>query len=115
MLTPLSRPLFAALEAYMAAARVEGRCAARRRCQRGTPWLRTNGVNTNSAAAKVLNSDRSGKKVRPGTPGEIKSRLTGVPKRSLCKKKHEICGDPISADPICPFRILFFFHLFILC
>ena len=35
-------------------------------------WLRTNGVNTNGAAAKVFAFDRLGKKVRPGTFGEIK-------------------------------------------
>ena len=34
--------------------------------------LRTNGVNTNGAAAKVMNSDRLGKRVRPGTFGKIK-------------------------------------------
>ena len=38
--------------------------------QRGG-WLRTNGVNTNGAAAKVMNSDGLGKKVRPGTFGNI--------------------------------------------
>ena len=36
-------------------------------------WLRTNGVNTNGAAAKVINFDRLGKKVRPGTFGNIKA------------------------------------------
>ena len=36
------------------------------------PWLRTNGVNTNGAAAKVMTFDRLGKKVRPVTFGEIK-------------------------------------------
>ena len=66
-----------------------------------TPWLRTNGVDTNGAAAEVMVFDRLGKKVRPGTFGEYKSRLTGGPKKSLCQK-HEICSDPISADPICP-------------
>ena len=35
-------------------------------------WLRTNGVNTNGAAATVMNFDRLGKKIRPGTLGEIK-------------------------------------------
>ena len=39
---------------------------------RCSPWLRTNGVNTNGAAAKVMDFDRLGKKVRPGTFGEIK-------------------------------------------
>ena len=36
-----------------------------------TTWLRTNGVNTNGAAAEVMNFDRLGKKVRPGTFGNI--------------------------------------------
>ena len=35
-------------------------------------WLRTNGVNTNGAGAKVMSFDRLGKKVRPGTFGKIK-------------------------------------------
>ena len=33
--------------------------------------LRTNGFNTNGAAANVMNFDRLGKKVRPGTFGNI--------------------------------------------
>ena len=40
--------------------------------ERERDWLRTNGVNTNGAAAKVMNFDRLGKKVRPGTFGKIK-------------------------------------------
>ena len=35
-------------------------------------WLRANGGNTNGAAAKVTTFDRLGKKVRPGTLGNIK-------------------------------------------
>ena len=50
------------------------------------PRLRTNGVNTNGAAAKVMNVDRLGEKVRPGTFGNIKSRLMAVPKTSLCQQ-----------------------------
>ena len=34
--------------------------------------LRTNEVNTNGAAAKVMNVDRLGKKVRTGAFGKIK-------------------------------------------
>ena len=34
-------------------------------------WLRTNGVNTNGAAAKVMYFDGLGKKVRPATFGKI--------------------------------------------
>ena len=60
-------------------------------------WLRTNGV-----AAKVMNFDSLGQKVRPGTFGKKK-----VGKREYSKspfvKRHEICSDPIGADPICPF------------
>ena len=35
-------------------------------------WLRTNGVNTNGAAAKTINFERLMEKVHPGTFGEIK-------------------------------------------
>ena len=35
-------------------------------------WLRTNGVNTNGANAKVNNLDRLGKKVHPVAFGNIK-------------------------------------------
>ena len=38
----------------------------------GFARLRTNGVNNNGAAAKEMNFDRLGKKVRPGTFGKIK-------------------------------------------
>ena len=38
----------------------------------GRPWLRTNGVDTNGAAAKVRDFGRLGEKVRPGTFGKIK-------------------------------------------
>ena len=50
-------------------------------------WLRTNGVNTNGAAAKVMNFDRSGKRYALALSGRYKSRLMGVPKRSLCQKQ----------------------------
>ena len=36
------------------------------------PWLRTHGVNAHGAAAKVMNFDGLGKKVRPGTFGKTK-------------------------------------------
>ena len=36
---------------------------------RSDTWLRTNGVNTNGATAKVMKFDRLGKKVRPGHLG----------------------------------------------
>ena len=47
-----------------------------------TIWLRTNGVNTNGAGAKVINFDILGKK----HVWEDKSRLTGVPKSPSFKK-----------------------------
>ena len=65
-------------------------------------WLPTNGVNANGAAAKVANFDRLGKKVRPGTLGNIKVYQREYPK-SASVKKLEVCSDPISADPVCPF------------
>ena len=67
------------------------------------PWLRTNGVSTARAAAKVMNFDRLRKKGTPWQFWEDKSRLTGYPKGPSAEKKHKICSDPISADPICPF------------
>ena len=62
-----------------------------------TVWLRTNGVNTHGAAAKVTNVERLGWHFR-----EDESRLTGVPKKFL-RQEHEIRSDPIRADPICRF------------
>ena len=43
-------------------------------------WLRTNGVNTNGAAANVMNFDGLEKKVRPGTFREIKVGEREYPK-----------------------------------
>ena len=39
---------------------------------RAAGWLRTAGVNTHGAAAKVMVFDSLGKKVRPGTFGKVK-------------------------------------------
>ena len=64
--------------------------------------LRTKGVSTKGAAAKVMKFDSLGKKVRPGTFGDIKICSREYPK-SPSVKKHGICSDPINADPICPF------------
>ena len=44
----------------------------RRVLGRGGAWLRTNGVNTNGAAAKAMDFDGLGNKVRSGTFGKIK-------------------------------------------
>ena len=57
-------------------------------------WLRTTGVNTNRAAAKGMTFDRLGKKVHPGTLGNIKIGQRRYPK-SPSVKKHEIPSDPI--------------------
>ena len=50
-------------------------------------WLRTNGVNTNGAAAIVMISDRLRKKGTPWHFWESKSMLTVVRKKSLCQNK----------------------------
>ena len=59
-------------------------------------WLRTNGVNTNGAAANVINLARLGRKVRPGTFEKIEVGERGYPE-SPSVKKNEICSYPISA------------------
>ena len=66
------------------------------------PGQRSQLVADEWAAAKVMNFDRSGKKVRPGTLGKIKVGSRECPK-SPSVKKHEIRSDPISADPVRPF------------
>ena len=48
-------------------------------------WLRTNRINTHGAAAKVMNFERFGEKGKPWHFFGGKSRLTGVPKKSLCQ------------------------------
>ena len=53
-------------------------------CRRS--WLPTNGVDTNGATAEVIDFLQIGKNIRPGTLGNIKVGLTGVPKKSLCQK-----------------------------
>ena len=65
-------------------------------------WLRTNGVNTNGAAAKVMNFVRLGKQIRPVTFWEDKSRLTGVPKKSLRRKNMKFAAAPLVLNPIVP-------------
>ena len=48
-------------------------------------WLRTNGVNPNRAAAKVMIFDRLGEKGTPWHFWEYESRSTGVPKKFICQ------------------------------
>ena len=67
--------------------------------------LRTNGVDTDGPAAKVIIFEGLGEKVRPGTFGKIKVGQREYPK-SPSVRKHETSSDPISADPICPFPIV---------
>ena len=49
-------------------------------------YMRTNGVNTNGAAAEVMNSERFRRKVRPGTSGNIKAGKREYPKIPLSTK-----------------------------
>ena len=66
-------------------------------------WLRTNGVSTDRAAAKVRSSDRLGKKVHPGTFGRIKVGERGYPKSpSVQNIKFEVT--PLVLIPFVPFR-----------
>ena len=57
------------------------------------PWLRTNGVNTNGAAAKVMNFDKLWKKVC-----EIDRFVQIGIQKSV--DKCDVHSDTISADPI---------------
>ena len=65
--------------------------------------LRTNGVNTNGAAAKVMSFVRLGKKVRPGTFGNIEVGKREYPKGPSVKT-HDIYNDPLVLIPFLPFR-----------
>ena len=51
-------------------------------------YIITSGVKTVMGPPQVTNFDRLGKKVRPGTFGEDKSRLTGGPQKPLCQQAH---------------------------
>ena len=83
--------------------------AARGLAELPVPRSRTDGVDSNGAAAKVRNSDfdRLGKKVHPGTLGEDKSRSTGVPKKFLCQmSKHmQFAVTPLVLTPFVPFQV----------
>ena len=63
------------------------------------PWLRTNGVNTNGAAAKVRTFDGLGKEVRLGTFGNIQVGKREYP-QSPSVEQQKIRSDPMSADPM---------------
>ena len=68
-----------------------------------SPWLRTNGINTNGAAAEVMNFDRLGKKVRPVTFGKIKAGSREYPK-SPSIKNMEFAVTPLVLTPFAHFR-----------
>ena len=79
--------------------RVGGRGFLLHRC---VPWLRTHGVNTNRAAAKVINFDRLGKKVCPGSAGKINMKFAeGVP---ICQTNMIFAVTPLVLTPFVPFR-----------
>ena len=69
-----------------------------------TCWLQTNGVNTHGAAAKVMIVDGLGKTNTPLHFWEDKSKLTGMPKRSLCQKNMFVTVIPLVLTPFVPFR-----------
>ena len=63
-------------------------------------WLRTNGVNTNGAAATSnIHVDSLGEKGTPWHFWKIDVGQREYPKGPSVNK-FEICSDPISADPI---------------
>ena len=72
---------------------------------RGSVRLRTDGVRTNGAAAKVMNFERWGKRGTPWHFWEDKSSLTGVPKKSLFQKHfNKNTVSPSVLTPFVPFR-----------
>ena len=63
--------------------------------------MRTNGVNTNGAAAKAMNFDGFGKKIRPATFGKIKAGQR--------EKNNEFGVTPlVLLTPFVPLRALLF-------
>ena len=66
------------------------------------------------AAAKVMSFDSLGKKVRPGTILEGKSRLTAeVPKKPSAKKHINIAVTPLVLTPSVPFSEYTYISLYI--
>ena len=70
---------------------------------RGGIWLLTNVVNTNGAAAKVMNFDRLGKKVRPGTLG-ISKKVDGSTQKVPLSKNMTFAVTPLVLTPFVSFR-----------
>ena len=58
------------------------------------------GVNTDGAAAEVMNLDRLEKRYALALLGRYKW-VNGSTPKGPSVKKHEIRSDPVSADPIC--------------
>ena len=69
-------------------------------------WLRTSGVNTNGAAAKVMTFDRFGEKGTPWHFWEGSSRLTGVPTKLPLSTSMTFGVTPLVLTPFVPFRDL---------
>ena len=67
-----------------------------------TPWLRTNGINTNGVAAKITMFYRLGKNVRDNYIWTDVDRL--VPNKSLCQKNMNLAVTPLVLTPFVPFR-----------
>ena len=68
-------------------------------------WPQTNGVNTSGAAAEVMSFDGLGKKVRPGTFGEIKVGYREYPKSTPVNTKNmKFAVTPLALTPFVPFR-----------
>ena len=86
----------------MSAARA---CSCRDRKDGVGSWLWTNGVNTHGAAAKEINFDRLGKKVRPGTFGKIsKVGKQQYPKGPSVKRNTAFAVTPLVLTPFVPLR-----------
>ena len=61
-------------------------------------WVRTNGVNTDGAAAKVVKSAG----LEKGMPWQFRESKVNRSTQQI-RQKSQKCSGPISADPVCPF------------
>ena len=65
----------------------------------------------------MILTDWERKKEHPGTSGKIEVGQRECPKGPSVKKHYEVCSDPVSADPICPFpsaRAYYYYVLLLL-
>ena len=69
-----------------------------------TPWLRTNGVSTNGAAAEVTSFDRLGEK---GTPCHVweEQWVSGSTQKVPLSKHMKLAVIPLVLTPFVPFRM----------